>query len=142
MFHPDAWWLLKIPARQVSASLRLQWAVFLGIFLLLLGVPSLADLAIGGRAHLDLIEPSDLVFVAAQGFALLLFVWYFTRIEPADGWLGTRRIVPNLVCFALGLAAIPALHFFAFEAAHRALGDSPLRAPVVHGGPVGAAFTA
>lgn len=98
----DRWWFFQIASRQAPSALRIQFAVFLCFYVLMYGLPGIADLLINRSVYLNWYTGSETVFAVSSSAAVFVLLWYLCRVE-GGGWrdFWDSRFLGNLVCLLL-----------------------------------------
>jgi membrane protease YdiL (CAAX protease family) len=104
----DAWWFARIAPHPVPASLMLQTRVVIVLFLLVTGVPGLADLFFLQGSY-NVLDISYVIPSICISLSFLILIVYLVRLDGGSWDLfWNPKFVPNAICilltpFALGI---------------------------------------
>lgn len=97
-FPSESWWFSSIPPHPAPSSLRLQYRMAALLYMLVLGIPTTADLYFNEGSYFGLTE-TFVVFMISANVAFVVLVGYFIRSEGSS-WrpFWNEKFAPNILC--------------------------------------------
>jgi hypothetical protein len=102
----DSWWVARIAPHPAPATLVTQTRLAIALYLIMISLPSLADLLLNEGSY-NVLYPSYAIPSTCISIGFLLLTWYLVNVE-GGAWqiFWNSKFVPNVACMILTATAL------------------------------------